>query len=336
MAFERDFPQAKVVRLEENYRSTQTIIAASNAVISNNHNQLPKNLVSMQEEGPLIGMAEFYTELDEARWVADQMSQYLRAGKGTTAILYRTNAQARALEHALVRSRVPYHVFGGVQFYDRLEVRDALAAIRVAANPQDTLGVERLIKTFRKKRGVPLVAALHDLGPIAPADIIDTFLRESSYAAHLEETFDNAEDRLENILELRKFAATFENVTEFLEHVSLVQSTDSRSGGTSTPGVTLMTVHMAKGLEFDRVHIAGANEGTMPHSRSLASSAELEEERRLFYVAMTRARHELSISFVRIPSRFLLEIPEHFTEMAYGNRRSFDPDDEHSYIDVRW
>lgn len=337
MAFEKDWPNAKVIKLEDNYRSTQTIISASNAVIANNRNQLQKTLISNKEVGPLIKIAEFFTELDEAHWIAQKLGDYIRQGKGTAAVLYRTNAQARALEHALVRARVPYHVFGGVQFYDRLEIRDALAAIRVAANPQDTLGAERLLKTFRLTRGRPLVAKLRELGPIAPAAILDTFLAESHYAAHLEDEFDNAEDRLENVIELRKFAATFETVTEFLEHVSLVQSTDTRSGGKAGPGITLMTGHMAKGLEFDRVHIAGASEGTLPHSRSLNSEAEIEEERRLFYVAMTRARHELSVSFIHVPSRFLLEIPEQYTEMEGGRgRRSLDLDDEDRYIDVLW
>lgn len=336
MAFERDFANAKVIRLEENYRSTKTIIGASNAVISNNKNQLPKTLVSMQEQGPLIAVIEQYTELDEAMWIAQHLGAYVREGKGSAAVLYRTNAQARALEHALVRARVPYHVFGGVQFYDRLEVRDVLAAIRVAANPQDTLGEERLLKTFKKRKGVPLVASLRALGPVHPSQILDTFLAESAYAAHLEEEFDNAEDRIENVIELRKFAATFDNVTDFLEHVSLVQSTDTRSGGSSTAGITLMTAHMAKGLEFDRVHIAGASEGVMPHSRSLDTSEELEEERRLFYVAMTRARHELSISFIGMPSRFLLEIPEEFTEYVGRRGRLLALDDDDRYIDVLW
>lgn len=335
MAFERDFANAKVIRLEENYRSTQTIIAASNAVISNNKHQLPKTLVSTKEVGPPITVIEQYTELDEAMWIAQKLGAYVREEKGTAAVLYRTNAQARAIEHALVRARVPYHVFGGVQFYDRLEVRDALAAIRVAANPQDTLGEERLLKTFKKRKGVPLVAALRAVGSTDPARILDVFLAESHYAEHLEEEFDNAEDRLENVIELRKFASTFDNVTDFLEHVSLVQSTDTR-GERANKGITLMTAHMAKGLEFDRVHIAGASEGTMPHSRALVSHAELEEERRLFYVAMTRARHELSISFVHVPSRFLLEIPEEYTEVLGRRGRLLALDDEDRYIDVLW
>ncbi len=334
MAFERDFANAKVVRLEQNYRSTQTIINASNAVIGNNRNQLPKTLVSTKEQGPPIKVIEHYTELDEALWIAQELGAYIRRGEGTAAVLYRTNAQARALEHALVRARVPYHVYGGVQFYDRLEVRDVLAAIRVAANPQDTLGADRLLKTFRKRRGLPLIDALRALGPAEPARIIDTFLAESRYAEHLEETFDNAEDRIENVGELRKFAATFADVAEFLEHVSLVQATDTR-GQDAPQGVTLMTAHMAKGLEFDRVHIAGASEGTMPHSRALVTEAELEEERRLFYVAMTRARHELSISFVHVPSRFILEIPEEYLVME-GRRRNLSLDDEERYIDVLW
>ena len=337
LSFERDWPGARVVKLEENYRSTRTIIEASNAVIANNRNQLPKKLTSSREAGEPIEVREFYTELDEALWIAQSLGAYIREGRGTAAVLYRTNAQARALEHALVRARVPYHVYGGVQFYDRLEVRDVVAAVRVAANHEDSLGAERLVKTFRKKAGSAIVEALRALESPSPSFAIDTFLAASRYAEHLENEFDNAEDRLENVTELRKFAATFATAGEFLEHVALVQSTDSRSAGTAGKGITLMTAHMAKGLEFDRVHIAGASEGTMPHSRSLSSEAELEEERRLFYVAMTRARSLLSISFVHVPSRFLLEIPEEFTAMTGRNaRRELSLDDEERYIDVLW
>jgi len=337
MSFERDWPSARVIKLEENYRSTRTIIEASNAVIANNRNQLAKNLVSNKEQGEAIVVADFPTELDEAMWVARELGTFVKEGRGSAAVLYRTNAQARALEHALVRARVPYHVYGGLQFYDRLEVRDVLAAVRVAANPQDELGKERLLKTFKKRKGMPIIEALLALENPGPAEAIEAFLAASRYAEHLEEAFDNAEDRLANVGELRSFATSFETITEFLEHVSLVQSTDTKSGGNSAAGVTLMTGHMAKGLEFDRVHIAGASEGTLPHSRSLASSAELEEERRLFYVAMTRARHQLSISFIHVPSRFLLEIPERFTQVE-GRRgsRNLDLDDEERYIDVLW
>ncbi len=337
LAFEKDWPQARVIRLEENYRSTKTIIEASNAVIANNRNQIEKKLSANKEEGNPITVAEFYTELDEAAWIAQQLGAYVQSGKGSAAILYRTNAQARALEHALVRARVPYHVYGGVQFYDRLEIRDVLAAVRLAANHHDALGAERILKTFKKKRGTPILEALLELDSPTPTRAIDVFLSASHYAAHLEDTFDNAEDRIANVSELRNFAATFETITDFLEHVSLVQSTDTRSGGNSAAGITLMTAHMAKGLEFDRVHIAGASEGTMPHSRSLGSEAELEEERRLFYVAMTRARQDLSISFVHVPSRFILEIPEQYTVTAgqRGSRR-LDLDDEERYIDVLW
>lgn len=337
LAFEKDWPKAKIIRLEENYRSTKTIIEASNAVIANNENQISKKLTSTKEQGEKIAIAEFYTELDEAAWIAQQLGTYIKEGRGTAAILYRTNAQSRALEHALVRARIPYHVYGGVQFYDRLEVRDVLAAVRVAANHQDTLGADRLLKTFRKKRGTPIVESLLALENPTPAQAMDVFLREANYADHLEDNFDNAEDRLANVNELRMFANTFATIGEFLEHVSLVQSTDTRSGGNSGTGITLMTGHMAKGLEFDRVHIAGASEGTLPHSRALGSAAELEEERRLFYVAMTRARSQLSISFVHVPSRFLLEIPEEYTETV-GRRgnRSLGLDDEERYIDVLW
>ena len=211
LAFERDWPNARVIKLEENYRSTKTIIEASNAVISNNRNQLTKTLVSNKEQGDPITVVEFYTDMDEAAWIAQQLGTYIKEGKGTAAILYRTNAQARALEHALVRARVPYHIYGGMQFYDRLEVRDVLAAVRVAANPQDTLGPERIFKSFGKRKGAPIVEALRDIFDPTPAQAIDVFLSSSHYADHLEENFDNAEDRLANVGELRIFATTFES-----------------------------------------------------------------------------------------------------------------------------
>ena len=332
LSFQEDWPGAHVVRLEQNYRSSKNIIEASNAVIGHNKNQLEKKLTTDDVAGPEITLHEAYRDEDEALWIADTLALYK---EGTAAILYRTNAQSRALEQALIRKRVPYRIYGGIQFYERREVKDVMAALRVVGNPQDELGKTRIIKTFGKRKGGMVLESLTSLPETTPGKVIGLFLERSEYLSYIEERLDNSEMRKENIIELHRFANTFKTLPEFLEQVALVQSTDMSKGkGGTSREVILMTIHMAKGLEFDRVHIAGVSEGTLPHERSLLSDADIEEERRLFYVAMTRARKELSLSFVGIPSRFILEVPEQYLVLSGGRKLALD--DEERYIDVTW
>ncbi len=362
LRFEHDWPKARVVLLEENYRSTKTIIEASNAVIANNTRQKPKRLFTSNADGDPITVFEAFNEDSEAMWIAGEVAKIAAKHANTKAaakntpltlgstrvegggskpsigIVYRTNAQSRAVEQALIMHGIPYVMFGGVQFYERKEIKDIVAALRLAVNPQDTLSAERLRKALLKAPYVAAAQALQGAGSKPPQEIIKDFLTSSHYIEQLERDFPNAPERMENINELLRFALEFTETAPFLEQVSLMQSTDrgtARGKRSVADGhaVALMTMHMAKGLEFDNVFIAGAQEGIIPHQRSLDTLAELEEERRLFYVAMTRARKQLSISFSDIPSRFLFEIPEDYT-LFTSERTETDAlvDDEERYI----
>jgi DNA helicase-2/ATP-dependent DNA helicase PcrA len=345
LAFEEDWPNARVVLLEENYRSTKTILQAANAVIANNTRQKPKRLFTGNADGDVITVFEALNEDTEAMWIAERVKEIAAtpvpkpAQRSTIGILYRTNAQSRAVEQALIMHGVPYVMYGGVQFYERREVKDVVAALRIAVNPQDTLSVERLQKALRK---APFLAAMDVLRTATgrpPTEVIKDFLIAAHYIEYLEKEFLNAPERLENVNELLRFSTEFTETAPFLEQVSLMQSTDRGTArGRTTRAehpVALMTMHMAKGLEFDTVFIAGVQEGILPHQRSLDTLAELEEERRLFYVAMTRARKKLNISFSDIPSRFLFEIPEDYTKFT-SERTAEDAlvDDEERYITI--
>jgi DNA helicase-2/ATP-dependent DNA helicase PcrA len=252
----------------------------------------------------------------------------------TVAILYRTNAQSRPIEQALIERQIPYRIHGGLKFYERREIKDLIAALRFAANPNDSVSRERLDKTFTKTVLRPLLEILHNASASRPVELIGSVLETTRYAEYAKKNLTNVEDRMENIAELLRFASEFDDLATFLERIALVQSTDDSARTAGELPVALMTIHLAKGLEFDRVFIAGCAEGLLPHGRALGSDAELEEERRLMYVAMTRARHELAISFYDIPSRFLSELPSDklmFTSLTGdGTDRPFD--DEERYI----
>ena len=326
MNFERDWPGAQVVVLDQNYRSTGTIIAAASAVVANNKRQKPKQLWTENPPGEPIALVEIADEEEEAGWIAEQVKGERLKVKGdresdTTAILYRTNAQSRPIEQALIARRIPYRIYGGLKFYERREVKDVVAGLRYAINPADAVSRERLEKAFTKTVFRALAAGLAGHRTAPPAELIQTFLSGADYIAYLKKNTTNAAERLDNIAELVRFAGEFGDTALFLERIALVQSTDDRAAGGRSPAagkkiapVTLMTMHMAKGLEFDRVFIAGCVEGVLPHARSLGSAAELEEERRLIYVAMTRAKKRLAVSFYDIPSRFISEIPQELVE----------------------
>jgi DNA helicase-2/ATP-dependent DNA helicase PcrA len=352
LGFERDWPRARVVFLEENYRSSGTIVQAASAVIAHNEVAREKNLWTRNNDGEPITILEAGDEDEEAEWIAEEVEKVKRL-KGekenatfspshlltspTIAILYRTNAQSRALEQALIRRNIPYRIYGGLKFYERREIKDIVAALRLALNPRDELSRERLEKAFRLRTFREILPVLHASSAQAPAAAIQSFLAAASYFEYLERETMNPEERRENIEELVSFAEGFTDIPSFLEHVALVQSTDdvnasrqsqsaNRNPGSDAnssrlaisdlqaPPVHLSTIHLAKGLEFDYVFLAGCAEGLLPHARSVESEEELEEERRLMYVAMTRARKELAISFYGIPSRFIGEIPPEFAE----------------------
>ena len=299
-------------------------------------------------------------EEDEAERIASAIADAMRDDNnnhddGTTAtpyalrptpsiaILYRTNAQSRAIEQALLQRNIPYEVYGGLKFYERREIKDIVAALRYAANPKDEVSRDRLEKNFSKGRFREFQESLAREPAQTPLALIKLFLSVTDYFDYMDRNYTNAFERRENIAELMRFASEFAELPPLLERLSLLQATDSirdkQTPDNPTPNTSnlkptqLMTMHLAKGLEFDRVFVAGACEGLLPHARSLDTEEELEEERRLLYVAMTRARHELIISFYDLPSRFLSEIPQELLEFesAISDASAFS-DSEERYI----
>jgi DNA helicase-2/ATP-dependent DNA helicase PcrA len=374
LEFEAAFPDATVVLLEQNYRSTQTILDAANAVIAHNLSRKPKELWTDAGPGELIRRYVAEDETDEAQWVSSEASRLHDSGEyrwGDIAVFYRTNAQSRVIEDQFMRTGIPYRVIGGTRFYDRREVKDALAYVRAVVNPDDEISVKRVLNTPKRGVGessvgrldayatahgisfsdalreataagvtgravrgieefVSLLDALRREVDKGPAALLQKALEGSGYVAELEaEGGIEAEGRLENLSELVGVAREFETVEEFLEQVSLVADTDELDDDDSA--VVLMTLHSAKGLEYPAVFLIGMEEGIFPHVRTLTEPDELEEERRLAYVGITRARERLFVSSAwarslhgstqyNPPSRFLSELPEHLVE-AVGQRR---------------
>ncbi len=345
--FEKHWPGAQVFFLEENYRSTGNIINAAGSVVKNNRFRAPKTLWTKNKPGDAIKLFEAWGENEEAEWVAREIQKLKnQSNNESIAVLYRTNAQSRAIEQALIRNNIRYQILGGLKFYERREVKDVVAALRWVSNPSDEPSKERLEKNLSKKK----FSEFRDLfkGKIvtSPQEIIEIFLETYHYFDYLEENFTNAEEREGNIAELIAFASEFESLSELLEKVSLLQAVDDENnkGRITTKqnevlgaAVSLLTIHLAKGLEFDSVFIIGASEGILPHGRSLGDERSLEEERRLMYVAMTRARKDLAISFHGTPSRFIGEIPEKymvFQNKAWNNNSSSnDIDDDYEEED---
>ena len=336
--FERDFPNAKIVILDQNYRSTKNIVSASSAVIHHNKNQRHKTLWTNNEEGSLIHIQGFYSAEREAEWLALNISD-----NQNTAVLYRTNAQSRPIEQACIFNGIPYFIYGGLKFYDRKEIKDIVSAMRYATNPADELSKERLLKEFKKTRVRPIIDALPEMASsLSPVEFIGYLLKETAYLESLRND-KNFEERQENIGELISFASGFSSVDELIERISLLESTDqpksigqekqrsdslqntTASQNNKSP-IRLMTIHMAKGLEFDNVFLVGASENILPHERAIFKEDDIEEERRLMYVAMTRAKKKLSISFFRNASRFLYEIPPELVVFANSNFAFSDED----------
>ena len=336
--FEKDWLNAAIIKLEENYRSTKNIIRAASELIKNNVCQKPKNLWTNNEAGSLIQLRAFSNNEEEAWAITEKIAEYLKKNESPSdvAILYRTNAQSRSIEQALIRSHISYEIYGGLKFYARKEIKDIIAGLRYAFNPNDEASIERIRKTFIRPIQTALLNELPRLAKeLSIAELIKFFIENTDYIEYLEKHFKNPEERQENIKELIAFASTFPNAQDFLQQVTLMSSLDGRPKMQQN-AVKLMTIHLAKGLEFKHVFIAGCNEGLLPHERSLARADDLEEERRLMYVAMTRAKQELQLSFYDLPSRFLGELPPELIEFkkvtGYGEETK-DWDDEIIYID---
>ncbi|MGW0698619.1 DNA helicase PcrA [Streptomyces sp. NPDC002867] len=380
LQFEEDYPDATTILLEQNYRSTQTILSAANAVIERNESRRPKNLWTNAGAGARITGYVADTEHDEAQFVADEIDRLTDAGEakaGDVAVFYRTNAQSRVFEEIFIRVGLPYKVVGGVRFYERKEVRDVLAYLRVLANPEDNVPLRRILNVPKRgigERAEAMIDALalrekitfpqalrrvdeaygmaarsanavkrfnvlmEELRTIAesgagPATVLEAVLERTGYLAELQASTDpQDETRIENLQELAAVALEFEQdrgeeegagtLAEFLEQVALVadsdQIPDEDEEGTGV--ITLMTLHTAKGLEFPVVFLTGMEDGVFPHMRALGQTKELEEERRLAYVGITRARERLYLTRSSMrsawgqpsynpPSRFLEEIP---------------------------
>jgi DNA helicase-2/ATP-dependent DNA helicase PcrA len=368
LQFEEAFGRGTTVLLEQNFRSTQTVLDAANAVIAHNLSRRPKRLFTDGERGGPLRRYRAEDERDEALWVTAEIHRLLAAGvpAAEVAVFYRTNAQSRAVEDALVFAGLPYRVVGGARFYDRREVKDLLAYLRVLANPADEISARRIVNVPRRglgatsvarlgahaaRRGMPFAAAVDhgaeagltgkglrgaadlsrllaelraEADRLAPGELVRTVAAATGYLDELEaERTPEADARIENIAELAGVADEFEDLAELLETVALVADADELEPG--APRVSLMTLHTAKGLEYDAVFLIGLEEGVFPHARTLADPAELEEERRLCYVGITRARRHLAVSHAwartlwgqrthGVPSRFLSEIPAELVE----------------------
>ncbi|MDO8503699.1 MAG: UvrD-helicase domain-containing protein [bacterium] len=331
---QRDFPELTTINLKRNYRSTQNILDAAYGVISKNKNHPILELWTENPKGERIKLYQARSELDEAAFIVNQVNQLIgEVTYSDFAVLYRTNAQSRVLEEAFLHQGIPYVLVGNVSFYERREIKDILSYLRLIANSKDSVSRKRAEK-LGKKRLIKFEEIAERLNPEkhTTLEVLDEILEKTGYL----ELYDkkNEEDliRLENIKELRSVATEFPTLTQFLEQVALVEAAQDARGKillASQEGnggaVTLMTAHAAKGLEFSIVFITGLEEGLFPHSRSLFDSEQLEEERRLAYVGITRAKQKLYLTFAsrrlifgqrgsNLPSRFLSEIPENLLE----------------------
>ncbi len=370
LRFEEDFPGAKVFKLEENYRSTQRILDAANALVANNKTRAKKKLFTRRAEGEPITVYPAATERDEARYVTEKIKEMVRDGSAYRdfLILYRTNAQSRVFEEALIADGIPYRVVGGVGFYARAEIKDIIAYLRYVMNPADALAFKRIVNVPRRGIGQQTLSALvtaatarnmsvgeavfdndllkeavpkklkelerfaelirnfrDQMEPLGVADLLVTVMEDSGYIRELqaEETHD-ARARMENLQELVGVAREYESsdpeatLAGFLANIALISDLDALDPDSSY--VTLMTMHGAKGLEFPHVFLTGLEEGVFPHSRALTDMPELEEERRLAYVGVTRAMDRLFLTYAQRralfgntyaypKSRFIEEMP---------------------------
>ncbi len=380
--FREDYPDVQVILLEQNYRSTQTILDVAHNVITRNVQRVPKKLWTENDAGAPVTALEAYDEEEEAQYVLQEIQRLVNKDDyepGDFAIMYRTNAQSRSLEEVFVRAGVPYKLVGAIRFYERREIKDVLAYLRLIHNPRDAVSLHRIINVppraigrktlgqlvaWAEGNGVPVFDALKLLseedaplgrrgrrsllgflelieGLIAASrelnvlELLDLTLERTGYAAYVRDGTDQGQERWENIKELRSVAQQYaslaaeQSLTTFLEEVALVSDVDNLDEQVKAP--CFLTLHMAKGLEFPAVFIVGLEEGILPHSRSMDTEEELEEERRLCYVGITRAKQRLYLlhTFRRTlfgrdelsePSRFLLDIPPRFFQGDEGTR----------------
>ncbi len=375
--FEKDYPDAKIVPLEENYRSTGNILNVANDIIKNNKQRKEKNLWTQNEDGPKIRYHRAYDEKDEANFVKNEIQKLIDSGepRSSIAVLYRTNAQSRNMEEALLKDSIPYKVVGSFYFYNRKEIKDLICYLKLLYNPHDDVSLLRIINVPKRQIGPKTIENLSvkavsngtslyeaiDSGKelqfknliedirresenLSLTELVDLILDKSGMRQELEATKTiEAEVRLENLEEFKSITKNFEEnngiiaLDEFLDEISLVADVSEHNENSDV--VTLMTIHSAKGLEFDHVFIIGLEEGLFPHNNSLYDDDELEEERRLCYVAVTRAKKTLTLvnakrrmiygnTSVNPPSRFISEIDDKYLEKdPEKDTQVFDKDD---------
>jgi DNA helicase II / ATP-dependent DNA helicase PcrA len=316
----KDYKNIKVINLEQNYRSTQNILEAANSVISKNTGHPILKLWTEKGTGEKISLFSARNGFEEAEYVTKEIYKSVRHGNNEYidfAILYRTNAQSRVLEEALLHSGIPYTLIGGVRFYDRKEIKDILSYLRLIANKKDVVSEKRAM-ALGKRRFEKFHNLSIDIEKFTTLEIMDAVLSATEYLTKFKEDDPEDAERLENIKEFRSVAIEFPNLLDFLGNVSLVEAGPVNQNRNA---VTLMTLHSAKGLEFPIVFMVGMEEGLFPHSRSLWEKDQMEEERRLCYVGITRAKEVLYMSYAskrlfygetstNAPSRFLSDIPE--------------------------
>lgn len=324
--FKEDFPGTKTFSLSQNYRSTQKILDGATAVIANNTTHPVLSLWTQNPNGEEIEIYESRNEQEEVDFIIKTIYSIGISKLDQIAILYRTNAQSRVVEEAFLHNSIPYVLIGGTRFYDRKEIKDVLSYLRVLGNPKDMISYKRLEKIGkgRLKNFLSFAETVKEIEDVETIELLDNILKKTQYLELYDEEDQEDRARLENIKELRSVALAFPHLTEFLENVSLVENeyyTDKKLEDEKKNAVTLMTLHAAKGLEFPYIFMIGMEEGIFPHSRSLMNKEELEEERRLCYVGMTRARERLYLTYARkrlffgrinqnTVSRFIFELPE--------------------------
>lgn len=322
--FEKDYPNCKIFNLEQNYRSTQNILDAAHAVISKNKSHPILKLWTDKAGGEKIEIIEVRNEIEEALFILSKLKPPL----SNYVILYRTNAQSRSLEEQFLKNGVPYRLIGGVSFYERREIKDVLTYLRLIQNPKDSISLKRAEKIGKGRLSKLMefyTEISNNLDQFSTLELLDKILGKTGYLTYLDDGTDEGKGRVENVKELRSVAEEFPNLTDFLENVALIESSERPNGKAKdkipAEAVTLMTLHSVKGLEFPIVFIVGMEEGLFPHSRSMLDINELEEERRLMYVGITRAKEKLYLTYARarlyfgtrsnnLVSRFLSDIPE--------------------------
>ena len=346
--FQNDYPKAKIYNLGKNYRSTKNILEAAKNLIKNNSTHIPLDLWTDNSKGDRLIVYRGASEKDEASFLVNEISEALMSGKGYSdiAVLYRTNAQSRNIEEHFIRNNIPYRIIGGVRFYGRKEIKDIISYLKVVHNPKDKVSWSRIINVpprgigqkseeqlkqlkwdigaVEEKSHLPIREWIASAKTLSTLELMEKILADTKYIEWLNDGTDENFQRIENINELKSVDAQFVDLNEFLENVALIESSD-RPRDENVPVVTLMTVHASKGLEFPVIFIVGMEEGLFPHTQSLLEQDALEEERRLCYVAITRAKEKVFMTCVssrlyfgsvqvNIPSRFLGELPGEILE----------------------